>query len=115
MIDLQMARLRALTELETVRSDISGLAATLAGISLWRPAAGLKRACEEALVMLDRLAERFDRKLVVTLVGPSGSGKSTLLNALAGEDNLSPTGHRRPTTQQVVAFCRRRGESGWMR
>jgi GTPase Era involved in 16S rRNA processing len=107
MMDIQMARLRALTELETVRSDISGLAATLAGTSLWRPAAGLKRACEEALVMLDRLAERFDRKLVVTLVGPSGSGKSTLLNALAGEDNLSATGHRRPTTQQVVAFCRR--------
>lgn len=56
--------------------------------------------------MLDRLAERFDHRLVVTLVGPCGSGKSTLLNALAGEDNLSPAGHRRPTTERAVAFCR---------
>mgnify|MGYP000382120020 CR=1 FL=1 len=30
------------------------------------------------------LAERFDRKLVVTLVGPSGSGKSTLMRIICG-------------------------------
>ena len=106
MIDESKARLRALGELETVRADIQGLGETLKQVNLWRPAAGLHKACEEALVMLDRLAERFDRKLVVTLVGPSGSGKSTLLNALAGVDNLSLAGHERPTTQNVVAFCR---------
>ncbi len=111
MTDTQVTRLRAMGELETVRSDIRSLVDTLAHTDLWRPATGLKKACEEALTMLDRLAERFDRKLVVTLVGPSGSGKSTLLNALAGADRLSPAGHRRPTTQQVLAFCRRSSDA----
>jgi len=112
MMDTQMVRLRAMAELETVRSDIRGLTEILDGIALWRPAIGLQKSCEEALFMLDRLAERFDRKLVVTLVGPCGSGKSTLLNALAGEDDLSPAGHRRPTTENVVAFCRQTADAG---
>lgn len=112
MMDTQMVRLRAMAELETVRSDIRGLTEILDGITLWRPAIGLQKSCEEALFMLDRLAERFDRKLVVTLVGPCGSGKSTLLNALAGEDDLSPAGHRRPTTENVVAFCRQTADAG---
>ena len=112
MMDAQMARLRALGELETVRTEIQGLAGTLEGASLWRPAVGIRKACDESLLMLDRLVERFDRKLVVTLVGPSGSGKSTLLNALAGEDNLSPSGHRRPTTESVVVFCRQSADAG---
>ncbi len=111
MMDAQMARLRAMGELETVRSDIQGLAGTLAGISLWRPAVGMGKACDEALIMLARLVERLDRKLVVTLVGPCGSGKSTLLNALAGADDLSPSGHRRPTTENVVAFCRQSADA----
>jgi GTPase Era involved in 16S rRNA processing len=112
MIDAPHIRLRALGELETVKADIRGLADTLAQVPLWRPAAGLIKTCEEALGMLDRLAERFDRKLVVTLVGPCGSGKSTLLNALSGVDILSPTGHSRPTTTQVVAFCRESADAG---
>jgi len=112
MIDAHKARLRALGELESIRADIQGLAATLEQVPLWRPAAGQHKACQEALVMMERLAERFDRKLVVTLVGPSGSGKSTLLNALAGVDNLSAAGHTRPTTQSVVAFCRRSADAG---
>ena len=111
MTETQVARLRAIGELETVQSEIRGLADTLAQTDLWRPSTGLKKACDEALTMLDRLAERFDRKLVVTLVGPSGSGKSTLLNALAGDDRLSPVGHRRPTTEQVLTFCRRSSDA----
>ena len=107
MTDAQLSRLRALGELETVRADIGELVETLNQVPLWRPAGGLKKTCDEALLMLQRMTERFDRKLVVTLVGPCGSGKSTLLNALAGDDQLSPAGHRRPTTEQVVAFCRR--------
>jgi hypothetical protein len=107
MMDLQTTRLRAMAELgnRKVGHPVDWLK-FWQGFPLWRPAVGLEKSCEEALIMLDRLAERFDHKLVVTLVGPSGSGKSTLLNALAGEDNLSPSGHRRPTTERVVVFCR---------
>jgi energy-coupling factor transporter ATP-binding protein EcfA2 len=54
--------------------------------------------------MIDGIAERFERKLVVTIVGPCGAGKSTLLNALAGIDDLSPTGHQRPTTGHIIVF-----------
>ncbi len=105
MMDDRIARLQAKGELESVRADIQGLADTLGQLSIWRPAAGLRKACDAALQMLAQMAERFDRKLVVTLVGPCGSGKSTLLNALAGDDRLSQAGHRRPTTDRVVAFC----------
>ncbi len=54
--------------------------------------------------MIDGIAERFERKLVVTIVGPCGAGKSSLLNALAGIDDLSPAGHQRPTTGHVIVF-----------
>ena len=54
--------------------------------------------------MIDAIAARFDRRLVVTLIGPSGSGKSTLVNALAGGAELSETGHRRPTTGRLMVF-----------
>ena len=39
---------------------------------------------------------------VVALAGPTGAGKSTLFNALAGEE-LTPAGHRRPTTSAATA------------
>jgi GTPase SAR1 family protein len=42
--------------------------------------------------------------LVVTVIGPSGSGKSTLVNALAGGDELSPTGRQRPTTGKLIVL-----------
>lgn len=111
MIDAQAATLRAVAELETARAEIREMGETLATLSTWRPAAGLRKSGVAALEMLDRMAERFDRKLVVTLVGPCGSGKSTLLNALAGQDGLSAAGRQRPTTRQVVAFCRRRADA----
>ncbi|PIE67404.1 MAG: hypothetical protein CSA23_03920 [Deltaproteobacteria bacterium] len=106
MDDVNPIRLRAMAELETVRAEIQDMAEVLSQVPLWRPAAGLNKSCEAAIVMLDRLAERFDRKMVITLVGPCGSGKSTLLNALSGVDDLSESGHGRPTTRTVVAFCR---------
>jgi len=68
------------------------------------PAAALKKQCDEAVRMIHAIAERFDRKLVVTIVGPCGAGKSTLLNALAGVDDLSPAGHDRPTTGHLIVF-----------
>jgi energy-coupling factor transporter ATP-binding protein EcfA2 len=80
------------------------MGATLDSLTFWRPAVALKKQCDEAIRMIDAIAERFDRKLVVTIVGPCGAGKSTLLNALAGVDDLSPAGHQRPTTGQVIVF-----------
>ena len=80
------------------------LGATLGTLSSWQPATPLKKQCDLAIEMIDDIAERFDRKLVVTIVGPCGAGKSTLLNALAGVDDLSPAGHQRPTTGHVIVF-----------
>jgi GTPase SAR1 family protein len=62
--------------------------------------------------MIDGIAERFERKLVVTIVGPCGAGKSTLLNALAGIDDLSPAGHQRPTTGHIIVFSSEAQDAG---
>ncbi len=79
--------------------------------SRWRPALTLKAECTAAIDLLDKMTARLDRKLIVTLIGPSGAGKSTLLNALSGNDTLSRTGNDRPTTREVVAFCRSRADA----
>ena len=105
MLNRQLASIKALGQIEEYRSDIGRLQETLGQVPLWRPAAGLQKQCSEALQMMAALRERFERKLVVTILGPSGSGKSTLLNALAGQDDLSAVGTLRPTTQTVVALC----------
>jgi GTPase SAR1 family protein len=79
---------------------------------LWFPGRGLKKQCGQAMRMIEGIAERFERKLVVTIVGPSGSGKSSLLNALSGADDLSPIGHQRPTTHQLIVFSADRNDAG---
>jgi GTPase SAR1 family protein len=101
----QLTSIKALGKIEEYRSDIGRLQDALGQVPLWRPAAGLQKQCSEALQMMAALRERFERKLVVTILGPCGSGKSTLLNALAGQDDLSAVGTLRPTTQNVVALC----------
>ncbi|MGD9363852.1 MAG: ATP-binding cassette domain-containing protein, partial [Desulfobacterales bacterium] len=88
----QTATLKALGKIEGFKNDLNVLRSTLADLSLWLPATRLTKQCDEAIQMIDGIAERFERKLVVTIVGPCGAGKSTLLNALAGIDDLSPTG-----------------------
>jgi GTPase SAR1 family protein len=105
MLNQKLATIQAIGKIEEYLTDISNLKEALAGVSLWRPAAALLKQCDEATRMISKMAARMERKLVVTLIGPSGSGKSTLLNALAGRDDLSPVSNRRPTTQNVVAFC----------
>ena len=100
----QSATLKALGKIEGFKNDLNMLRSTLADLSLWLPAIPLKKQCDEAMRMIDSIAERFERKLVVTIVGPCGAGKSTLLNALAGIDDLSPAGHQRPTTSHVIIF-----------
>jgi GTPase SAR1 family protein len=105
-LERQTAALKALGRIEGLSSELRHLKADLGAFSLWRPAAGLLRQCEEALHMIARIAERLDRSLVVTVIGPSGSGKSTVVNALAGGDEISPSGRQRPTTERVVIFDR---------
>jgi GTPase SAR1 family protein len=100
----QTAALKAFGKIESYKNDLNMLGTTLGGLSLWMPATALKKQCDEAIRMINDIAERFDRKLVVTIVGPCGAGKSTLLNALVGVDDLSPAGHQRPTTGHVIVF-----------
>ena len=100
----QTAALKAFGKIESYKNDLNMLGSTLGGLSLWMPASALKKQCDEAIRMINDIAERFDRKLVVTIVGPCGAGKSTLLNALVGVDDLSPAGHQRPTTGHVIVF-----------
>ena len=100
----QTAALKAFGKIEGYKNDLNQMGFTLDSLTLWRPATALKKQCDEAIRMINAIAERFDRKLVVTIVGPCGAGKSTLLNALAGVDDLSPAGHQRPTTGQVIVF-----------
>jgi energy-coupling factor transporter ATP-binding protein EcfA2 len=96
--------LKAFGRVEGFKHDLERLESTLAAAPLWLPGASLKMQCDQAVHMIDGIAERFDRKLVVTLIGPSGSGKSTLLNALAGVDDFSQVGHQRPTTGSLLVF-----------
>jgi len=103
-LDRDTAVLKALGRIEGFKNDLRRLTAELSQAPLWLPGRGLEAQCGQAVQMIEDIAERFERKLVVTLVGPSGSGKSTLLNALAGVDDLSKVGHRRPTTDHLIIF-----------
>lgn len=111
----QAAVLEAAGRLETIRQDILGMQHALRRMQLWRPAAALRRQCQDALEIIEDLSRRLERRLVVTFIGPCGAGKSTLLNALAGVDDLSATGTRRPTTRQVVVFGRDRRDVSQLR
>lgn len=102
--EIKYSSVIALGKIESVKEEIEQISQVLKSVPLWRPASALNKQCQEVASMISALQERFDQKLVVTLIGPSGSGKSTLLNALAGGNDLSETGNRRPTTQQVVVL-----------
>ena len=108
----QTAALKALGRLEGIKNDLNLTSSRLGSLSLWLPATPLKKQCDEAIRMICDIAERFDRKLVATIVGPCGAGKSTLLNALAGVDDLSRVGHQRPTTGNVIIFSGHHQDAG---
>lgn len=108
----QTAALRALGEVESFKNDLNMMRLTLVGVPLWLPATPLVKQCDEAIKMIDDLTDRFEQKLVVTIVGPCGAGKSTLLNALAGVDDLSPAGHQRPTTGHLIVFGSNQQDAG---
>ena len=98
------AALRGIGRIEGLVADIALLKENLEAVPLWRPAPALAAQCDETVRMIRAIAVRFDRHPVVTVIGPSGSGKSTLVNALAGGRELSPAGHRRPTTGRLLLF-----------
>ena len=94
-----LAVLEALGEIASDLGALDRLGHRLGQLSLWQPAEVLRQQAAEGRRLIGGIQERMDHHLVVVLVGPSGAGKSTLLNALAGVDDLSPTGTRRPTTR----------------
>jgi GTPase SAR1 family protein len=105
MIDRELAALNALGKMEEHLHAMTELAARLEEVPLWLPSHALAKQAAEARRMMTRMQARMDGRLVVTLIGPSGAGKSTLLNALAGVDDLSPVGSRRPTTNGLVVLA----------
>lgn len=104
--NVETGSIKALGKIEGFKHDVRMLCDAIDKAPMWQPGAGLRKQCDEVLHMIDHLEARFERKLIVTIIGPCGSGKSTLLNALAQVDNLSETGHRRPTTQGIVVLSR---------
>jgi len=99
-------KIKALGTMQGYKKEIENMCAQLEALPLWNPAATLKKECREVLLRMDGLKTRFDRKLVVTIIGPGGAGKSTLMNAIAGTDNLSESGRRRPTTEKTLLLCK---------
>jgi len=113
--NVQIGSIKALGKLESFKHDVRMLSNSIDRAPLWQPGAGLRKQCDEVLRMIDQLEARFERKLIVTIIGPCGSGKSTLLNALAQVDNLSETGHRRPTTQSIVVLSRETKDADYLK
>jgi GTPase SAR1 family protein len=108
----QTESIRALGRIEGYKNDVRMLREVMSQAPMWQPGAALKKQCDQVLRMITELEERFERKLVVTLIGACGSGKSTLLNALAQVDGLSEAGNLRPTTRNIVVFCREEKDAG---
>ena len=108
----QAESIRALGRIEGYKNDVRTLEAAIDQAPMWQPGAALKKQCDQVLPMITDLEERFERKLVVAIIGPCGSGKSTLLNALAEVDGLSEEGNLRPTTRNIVVFCREKSDAG---
>jgi len=113
--NVQIGSIKALGKIESFKHDVRMLCSAIDRAPMWQPGAGLRKQCDEVLRMIDHLEARFERKLIVTIIGPCGSGKSTLLNALAQVDNLSETGHRRPTTQSIVVLSRETKDADYLK
>jgi len=113
--NLQTGSIKALGKIEGFKHDVRMLFNAIDQAPMWQPGAGLRKQCDEVLRMIDNLEARFEKKLIVTIIGPCGSGKSTLLNALAEVDDLSETGHRRPTTQSIVVLGRETKDADYLK
>jgi hypothetical protein len=112
-LEIEKAALARVATLARLDSELDGLEQLLGRLPLWEPARELQAEVDWVRGQLERLAEAWERRLVVAIVGPSGAGKSTLLNALAGRA-LSSVGLERPTTRQVVAFVSSDDDARWL-
>jgi tRNA U34 5-carboxymethylaminomethyl modifying GTPase MnmE/TrmE len=110
-LERQLSAIKARGRIEGTIHNIRQMQRSLEAVPLWLPTAGLKGQTDEVLGIIQKLSERLEHKLVVTIIGPCGSGKSTLLNALAGVDDLSPTGVERPTTRGLIVFGQEREDA----
>ena len=106
--------IQALGKIAACKNEVQGMATLLEALPLWRPGTALKKECREILDLMNDHERRFERKLMVAIIGPGGSGKSTLVNSLAGVDGLSDAGTRRPTTTEVVLVCRSPGDAAFL-
>lgn len=113
--NVQIGSIKAMGKIEGFKHDVRMLCSAIDRAPMWQPGAGLRKQCDEVLRMIDHLESRLERKLIVTIIGPCGSGKSTLLNALAQVDNLSETGHRRPTTRSIVVLSRETKDAEYLK
>ena len=113
--NVQIGSIKAMGKIESFKHDVRMLCSAIDRAPMWQPGAGLRKQCDEVLRMIDQMEARFERKLIVTIIGPCGSGKSTLLNALAQVDNLSETGHRRPTTQSIIVLSRETKDADYLK
>jgi energy-coupling factor transporter ATP-binding protein EcfA2 len=106
MADPRLVALDTMGQIEAQVCDVADLETRLKLVPLWQPGIILARQAAEARRMIGSMQQRLDGHLVATLIGPSGAGKSTIFNALAGTDDLSPTGIQRPTTRDLVVLAR---------
>ncbi|MDD4391476.1 MAG: 50S ribosome-binding GTPase, partial [Desulfobacterales bacterium] len=97
-----------------LQQELESIIQALEPLTGWKPRASLLAQCRLISETLSSIAERMDRKLVVTIIGGVGIGKSTLFNAIAGMDDLSPTGHQRPTTRNFVVLCEQREDARFL-
>ncbi len=104
-MDLDEYRIKARGMLTGHRASIRQYSVLVDNAPHWLPGESLREESQTAIEQIDRLQERLDRKLIITLIGPTGAGKSTLLNALVQSDQLSPSGVHRPTTKEIVVAC----------
>ena len=107
-------KIKMLGKIAACKDEVQGMTTLLEETPLWRPGSSLKKEYREILDLMDDHERRFERKLMVAIIGPGGSGKSTLINSLAGIDGLSDAGIRRPTTTEVVLVCRSREDAAFL-